>query len=194
MNRRDALRGLTAGIGAASAVWIDQLHALARQHPMSTMLAESAQGAAWTPRVLSAHQLATVGTLVELIIPATDTPGAKALEVDRYVDGVLALAEPADRERFLSGLGWLDARSQALFRKDFVSSSIREQTDLLTRLSSSTAGQSEPPAGVEFFNGIKTLTIAGYYTTEVGLRQELGDDGRMMLATFEGCTHKDHGA
>jgi len=194
MNRRDALRGLTAGIGAASAVWIDQLHALARQHPMSTMLAESAQGAAWTPRVLSAHQLATVGTLVELIIPATETPGAKALEVDRYIDGVLALAEPADRDRFLSGLGWLDARSQALFRKDFVSSSIREQTDLLTRLSSSTAGQSEPPAGVEFFNGIKTLTIAGYYTTEVGLRQELGDDGRMMLATFEGCTHKDHGA
>jgi len=194
MNRRDALRGLTAGIGAASAVWIDQLHALARQHPMSTMLAESAQGAAWTPRVLSAHQLATVGTLVELIIPATETPGAKALEVDRYIDGVLALAEPADRDRFLSGLGWLDARSQALFRKDFVSSSIREQTDLLTRLSSSTAGQSEPPAGVEFFNGIKTLTIAGYYTTEAGLRQELGDDGRMMLPTFEGCTHKEHGA
>jgi len=31
------------------------------------------------------------------------------------------------------------------------------------------------------------MTITGYYTTEIGLRQELGDDGRMMLGTFEGA-------
>src|SRR3954447_9185317 len=34
---------------------------------------------------------------------------------------------------------------------------------------------------------IKSMTITGYYTTEIGLRQELGDDGRMMLGTFEGA-------
>jgi len=32
------------------------------------------------------------------------------------------------------------------------------------------------------------MTITGYYTTEIGLRQELGHDGRMMLGRFEGCS------
>jgi hypothetical protein len=46
--------------------------------------------------------------------------------------------------------------------------------------------------GVAFFRAIKSMTITGYYTTEIGLRQELGDDGRMMLGAFEGCTHPEH--
>jgi hypothetical protein len=45
---------------------------------------------------------------------------------------------------------------------------------------------------VAFFRAIKSMTITGYYTTEIGLRQELGDDGRMMLGAFEGCTHPEH--
>jgi hypothetical protein len=69
-----------------------------------------------------------------------------------------------------------------------------QQTDLLTRLSNSvdSASPAEDPAGVEFFVAIKSMTIAGYYSTEIGLRQELGDPGVLMSATFEGCTHPEH--
>ena len=84
----------------------------------------------------------------------------------------------------------MDTRSTALFNRDFVSATPEQQTDLLTRISSE--GGSEDRAGTEFFTAIKSMTIAGYYTTQIGLQQELGDDGVLAQASFEGCTHPEH--
>jgi hypothetical protein len=195
LNRRDALRALAAGgIGAATSVlWIDTLSALARvQAAHMPPSAAASQSVAWTPGVLNPHQLQTVATLSELIIPQTETPGAKAALVDRFIDSVLKDAAPADRRRFLTGLTWLDRRSQALFARDFVSATAAQQTDLLTKLAPAEGPSTEAPAGAEFFQAIKSMTITGYYATEIGLQQELGDDGRLVLGTFEGCTHPEH--
>ena len=101
--------------------------------------------------MLTAHQNDTVIVLTELIIPETDTPGAKATLVNRFVDGVLADARPADRETFVRGLTWIDERSRALFQKDFVDASTADQTALLTRLSAENNPEKEAPIGVEFF-------------------------------------------
>lgn len=194
VTRRTAIRTLTAGAGAiASASWVTSLCAFAETQALHAHLAvaDAPQGGPpWQPQVLTAHQFETVGVLVEMIIPATTTPGAKAALVDRYIDAVLANAQPADRAAFLQGLVWLDGRSRALVGKTFVTSSVAERTGVLTRLAA--VGSREASAGVNFFNAIKSMTITGYYTTEIGLRQELGDDGRMMLASFEGCTHPEH--
>ncbi|MEO7190862.1 MAG: gluconate 2-dehydrogenase subunit 3 family protein [Vicinamibacterales bacterium] len=194
VSRRKALRTLATSAGAAaSALWVGNLTTLAQTQAMDIHLAASASlqtGGAFRPAVLTAAQFETVGVLVELIIPATDTPGAKALLVDRFVDGVLETATPADRDRFVAGLGWLDTRSSRLSNKTFAQATAAQQTDLLTRLSAEPS--SEEASGVQFFTAIKAMTITGYYTTEVGLRQELGDDGRLMLAAFEGCTHAEH--
>jgi hypothetical protein len=181
------MRVMAAG---ASGVWAAQLTAFARAQADHAHATAAAEGETFVPRALSAHQLATVGVLVELIIPETETPGARAVQVDRYIDVVLRTAPVADRRRFVDGLAWLDARSRALFGRTFVSATPAEQVDLLTRVSATPPR--EPAAGVAFFTAIKGLTIAGYYTTEVGLRQELGDDGRMVLSAFEGCVHPEH--
>jgi Gluconate 2-dehydrogenase subunit 3 len=193
--RRDALRSLAAGgVGAAaSALWVDRLGAFAREqavHAHAAIATAAQSSVAWKPKTFSQHQLDTVVTLSELIIPQTDTPGAKATQVDRFIDTVLAESPAADRASFLKGLGWIDARSKVLFGKDLLSSTVEQQTELLSKLS--TPNSREERAGVDFFNAIKSLTITGYYTTEVGLRQELGDDGVLAQATFEGCTHAEH--
>jgi len=195
LNRREALGRLAAGgIGvAASITWVETLSARAREQAAHThaVLASAAQApAGWAPKVLNGHQLATVATLSELVIPETNTPGARAALVDRFIDQTLRAAPRPDRTRFLSGLAWIDARSRTLFAKDFVSASAPQQTELLTRLSAETP--SEDRAGVEFFNAVKSMTITGYYTSEIGLSQELGDDGRLVLAEFTGCTHQEH--
>jgi hypothetical protein len=173
-------------------LWVENLTALARVHAdhVHTTLATAQSTAAWAPKVLGAHQHQTVAVLAELIIPQTDTPGAKGALVDRFIDTLLDGAEPADRERFLSGLGWLDARSQTLYRSDFVSANGAQQVELLTRLS--TAASAEDRAGADFFTAVKSMTITGYYTSEIGLRDELGDNGQLFLPAFEGCTHPEH--
>jgi hypothetical protein len=192
--RRDALRKMAAGgIGAAaSAHWVDNLAALARSQAahlhVAAAAAQSVSG--WTPKVLNAHQHETVAALVELIIPETDTPGAKAVFVDRFIDSTLDAAPRPERTSFLNGLAWLDRRSTALYKKVFVGVTPAQQTELLTKLLED--GSTEPRAGIDFFNAIKSMTIAGYYTTEVGLQQELGDDGQLVLPSYVGCTHPEH--
>ena len=194
LNRRQALQALATGaIGAAtSAIWVESLSALAREqaHAHAADAAIALQD--WTPRVLTARQDEAVVTLTELIIPQTDTPGAKVARVNRFIDAVLRDARPADRDSFLRGLAWMDERSRALFGKDFLGATAAEQTSLLTRLSKEANPDGEDRIGIEFFEAIKSMTINGYYTSQIGLRQELGDDGQLFLAQFPGCTHPEH--
>jgi hypothetical protein len=192
--RRAVLRSLaTSAVGVSTwTLWVDSLSALARQqaHAHSADSAIAAQD--WKPQVLNAHQNDLVIALTELIIPETDTPGAKAARVNRFVDGVLNAASAANRDKFLRGLDWIDERSKTLFGKDFLAAGPADQTALLTRLSTEGAPDAADRPGAEFFQAIKAMTINGYYTTEVGLRRELGDDGQLALAQFKGCDHPEH--
>lgn len=198
VNRRDAIRRMAgAGLGVVAApLWVESLAALARAHAphvhQATGAASRGPAPPWTPKVLDAHQDETVTVLCELIIPATDTPGAKGALVNRFVDSILEAATPGDRASFLRGLAWMDARSRALFGADVRSATPADQTALLTRLSSDPGRSAEERTGVEFFDALKAMTITGYYTTPIGLQQELGDDGRLVLAEFRGCEHPEH--
>jgi negative regulator of replication initiation len=194
MNRRHAMRTLASGaLGtAAAATWVESLSELARQQAHTHAAAAAIAAQDWKPRVLTPRQNDMVVALTELIIPQTETGGAKAALVNRFVDTVLNGASPADREKFTKGLAWIDGRSKVLFKRDFLSASAAEQTALLTRLSTEGNPDKEEPIGTEIFQAIKVMTINGYYTSEIGLRQELGDDGVLFMPQFVGCTHPEH--
>ena len=189
VNRREALRRLAVGGAAAAALpsWVETLTAFALDHAQThggQHAAAAKTAAAWKPKVLTPHQNSTVITLSELIIPQTETPGAKAANVNRFIDGVLSEGRAEERTKFLEGLTALDARSMTEFAKPFVGATADQQTAMLTKLST-------PPVD-EFFDAIKSMTIIGYYTSEVGMRQEMGDDGTLFFAEFKGCEHPEH--
>lgn len=196
LDRRQALKKLAAGgVGAAAApFWSQRLTELARAHsdPHTHTAAEATGAAPWTPRLLDAHQNDTVVAISELIIPETDTPGAKAAKVNEFIDLVLADAGPAERREFLRGLAWMDARSRELFGGDFVAVTPEQQTALVTIVSSPANQSAGDQLGRDFFESIKSLTVMGYYTTEIGLRQELGEDGGVFFADYPGCQHPQH--
>jgi hypothetical protein len=194
--RREALRKLTLGGMAAAALpaWVEALTGVAEARGHEHLRAATAPAADWKPKLLDAHQDETVATLSELIIPATNTPGARAALVNRFVDEVLADAAEPDRREFLRGLRWMDGRSNELFGADFVKASPEQQNALLTILSSDKNRSFQDEIGRDFFKAIKSLTITGYYTSEIGMKQELGDDGQMFFLEFKGCTHPEHGA
>jgi hypothetical protein len=196
VNRREALRRLAVGGAAAAALpsWVETLSAFALDHAHTHgQRAAAKTAAAWKPKVLTPHQNSTVITLSELIIPQTDTPGAKAANVNRFIDGVLSEASATDRAKFLSGLTALDERAKQDFGKPFVDATADQQTAILTGLSALQGkGDAKDHEGVEFFEAIKSMTIIGYYTSEVGMRQEMGDDGTLFFAEFKGCEHPEH--
>ena len=198
LDRRQALRTLAfGGIGAVAApAWAETLAEIARAHAdhAHTAVAAAAEAAPWAPKVFNAHQNETVVLLSEMIIPQTDTPGAKAAKVNEFVDLVLDDANETERKQFLNGLAWMDGRSQELFGTDFVSAPAEQQTALLTIVASPKNKAFEDQVGIDFFKAIKALTITGYYTSEIGMKQELGDDGQLFFLEYPGCTHPQHKA
>src|SRR5687768_866456 len=96
---------------------------------------EAAGGADWVPRALSRDQAELVATIAEHIIPATDTPGARAAGVHRFVDTMLAGHYPAaERDRFVAGLEGVDVRARQAHQKPFMQLAAAEQVALLTTM------------------------------------------------------------
>ncbi len=119
---------------------------------------------------------ALLGDLVDLIVPASDTPGAKEAGVHAVID-----EEIADKTLILN---LLQAGFQNLRMMGFESMSQADQISLLTRISKS-SGEDR-----EFFETLKCLTLDVYYSTEIGLVRELGYKGNTYLTEFPGCTHQ----
>lgn len=141
-----------------------------------------AQTPAWKPQLFDAHQNDTVIALTELIIPATDTPGAKAAFVNRYMDLLLTEAPDQQRSDFLNGLAYLDGQAIRKNGQPFVKCTPAQQTALLTEFDQGTG------PGNQFFRMAKAMTGRIYYATEIG-QKELNKGG---VPAKYGCTHPEH--
>jgi len=113
-----------------------------------------------------------------MIIPSSETPGAAAAGVDRYIDEKIS-GDDARKGKIRDGL-------TAIERAGFSSLDAEKRVALLTEFS-----EAEGARG-EFFQLLKDLTIDGYYSSEIGLAQELGYKGNTFLKEFTGCTHEEH--
>ena len=127
--------------------------------------------------VLDAHAIATVTVAAELIIPDSDTPGATQAGVAAFIDKILADWYPlADRDRFLDGLKSLDARSVATTGRAFVESASAAQLVLLESFDNEVNAlrvANDASANQHWFAMLKFLTVWGYCTSEVGMRETL---------------------
>src|SRR5262249_4295631 len=96
--------------------------------------------------VLDPHQTATISALTDLILPATDTPGAKAAGVTEFIDLLLPeWVDPPAKDSFLAGIADVDTRARAAFGKTFVEGSAAEQTALLPAIDDETARWKDSP-------------------------------------------------
>ena len=141
-------------------------------------------------QVLDPHQSETVATIAEMIIPATDTPGARAAQVHRFVDLLLAeWASDDERAQFLKGLADVDARARTAFGGDFLSATDAQRGTILTQLDAEAQTQTQrggergPPP---FFHLMKWVTVYGYCTSEVGATAELHYE--IIPGSYDGCT------
>lgn len=144
-------------------------------------------GQTFIPQTLSAGQDELVTVLAELIIPETDTPGAKGAQVNEFIDLMLTDWMKADeRAAFVDGLAEVERRAQSSTGKAFLSLSLEEQTALLTTLEDEALDPGRAPDAVPaFFSMLKQLTLVGYYTSEVGATQELRYE--RAPGRYDGC-------
>jgi hypothetical protein len=108
---------------------------------------------------------------VDLIMPATDTPGALDAGVHQFIDLMLAeWALPERRSRYIHGLSEIDERARALGSDDFLSGSPQQQFALLQELDAEATANS---ANDDFFRELKKMVLFAYYSSEIGATVEL---------------------
>ena len=179
LTRRDALK-----IAAGAALSVPALFTRAM-----AASATAPAAAASAPRFFTKEELALLDELAETIIPADGhSPGARAAKVAGYIDGRLAEAylpvEADVQQRWRDGLRRVDVLSQEMNGAAFLAASPEKRVAVLTRMA---ASEKDPQTAEEkFFRELKATTILGYYTSEIGIHQEMEYKGNTLQQEYAG--------
>jgi hypothetical protein len=177
-DRREAIKIIGAISSTCAFPFLgDELYAQHAHH------AAAAQAAAGTPRFFSADQMKVVSRLADLIIPPSDTPGAVAAGVPAYIDLVVS-KNPDLQTIFSAGLEALGA--------GFTELNEDKQIAILQPLSDAVDASPARTAEQRFFRALKNLTADGYYTSKIGLKDELGYTGNTVMGEFPSCEVPEH--
>jgi len=128
-----------------------------------------------------------VDELSETIIPAdSHSGGAKAAKVVDTIDRILRESLDQDEKKtWLEGLKLIDVMSQRSCGKLFVEASSKQRIVVLQVLSSNL--EMTELLEVRFFKALKRLTVDAYYSSKIGILEELEYKGNTVLDEFVGC-------
>ena len=130
--------------------------------------------------------------VMDLIIPADDhSGGAHAANVSLFADRIVSTGSVVANVDLFAGQTvssdlqkseW--RKGLQLFQEEAAKSSIAE---VLARAS---AGEAKPQTDLErFFVTLKQMTLVGYYSSEVGIHQDLEYQGNTFVYDFPECAH-----
>jgi len=132
------------------------------------------------PAFFTPDEFKLVEELSELIIPADEkSGGAKAAKVAGYIDAHLAEAfEQKERDSWRNGLRLVDALSREMHGHAFLETNEAQRTAVLARMA---LNELHPEAPEElFFRDLKLLTVKGYYTSKIGIHDDLNYQGNTI--------------
>ena len=183
ITRRSALELFAAAPAAAALAWTP---AEARQAHEHAAAAQAAKAAPFKPRFFTAHEYATVGVLVDLIIPRDERSGsATDAGVPAFMD-VMMIDPPRRQIAMRGGLALIDRFAVDRFGKRFINGSDRERRALLDEI----AYTSNPDRGlsqaIAFFSSFRDLTASGFWSTKMGVT-DLQYQGNVFVSEWNGC-------
>jgi glucoside 3-dehydrogenase (cytochrome c) hitch-hiker subunit len=166
MNRRELLQAAVAGSVGIALIGVQR-----------ACLAHADFRATIRHPFLTADQSRSIAAIAELIIPETDTPGAIEAGVPEFIELMLSDWYTGDERRpTIDGIEKLDAHSREFSQRVFADADPTLQHELLSATQDS-----------DFFRQIKSLTVYGYYSSEIGATAELRFDpapGRYTTIDF----------
>jgi len=143
---------------------------------------------AFKPVFLTQEQASLVSEIAEVIIPKTDTPGAKDAGVPAFIDIMLKdVYNKEDKEKFIAGLNSFNEEAKKSAGSDFIDLDPAKQVDFFKSV--------HDPAVAAFKNGevkerpfvlvVKELTCLGFFTSEPGATQVLQYEA--VPGAYHGC-------
>jgi len=196
VSRRRVLGLAAAAVAGVAAHPVDWVFALAPGgRIVKRPQAEGASG--YQPVFFTADELEAVARLCDVIIPRTETPGARDARVHEYIDLVLSIEDEDEQAELRRGLEHLDRACRDAHSRPLHQATPEQLTALLTPLSEEVTAAAESDdsddlsTGAAFFASLKGHTIFGYYTSREGRVEELGLPEAVTMERWRGCPHDD---
>ncbi|MEP0134578.1 MAG: gluconate 2-dehydrogenase subunit 3 family protein [Eudoraea sp.] len=166
MDRRAALK--KTAMAAGSAALVPSLFSLLQSCQQQPRLS-------WEPIFLSVNQAEFISTLVDTLLPKTETPGALDVKVDMFIDLVFAkLFNKAGQDEMIVQMEQFNATCKEKFGNTFSELSEQDREEFLKEEESKstkyngkvwgTAVGKQNPVG--FYRSIKSLALWGYFSSE----------------------------
>ncbi|WP_080054320.1 gluconate 2-dehydrogenase subunit 3 family protein [Spirosoma aerolatum] len=120
-------------------------------------------------KFLTAHELATVTLLCDIILPAdARSPSASQVGVPQFIEFMLK-DQPDMQTPVRGGLSWLDHECRQRFGKAFTDCTAPQRIAVVDDIAYPAKAKPEHMHGVSFFSRMRNLTAAGYFTSKAGI-------------------------
>ena len=144
----------------------------------------------YKPVFLSVDQARLVGEIAEVIIPKTDTPGAKDVGVPSFIDLMLKdVYSKEDQDRFLRGLQEFEAETKKAYGDSFIDLNPEKQKEMVKKIHDPAIAIAKTPEGrgkeKPFILTVKELTLLGFFTSEPGATKVLQYEP--VPGAYHGC-------
>jgi hypothetical protein len=130
-----------------------------------------------TSMTFSEEDVPYLDEIADTIIPTTDTPGAKAAQVGKFMTVyVNDCYDDQHQQIFHEGMTKLDDASRKKFDNGFMKLNAQQKHDLLVELDKAqkdyqkSKKKEDPP---HYFRLMKEITLLGYFTSKIGATQAL---------------------
>lgn len=131
----------------------------------------------WRPEFFSSDQAVLVTEVSEIIIPKTDTPGAKDVGVPGFIDKMLKdVYSEEDQKRFMDGLAAFNTAAEKEHGDPFIELSPEKQQAFVKKIHDEAINEERSdrrPPKRPFILMMKELTMLGFFTSEAGATQVL---------------------
>ena len=179
IDRREALRKTALLMGAAvSASALTGILQGCKAAPELT----------YTPQFFTEDQARIIAEVAEIIIPKTDTPGAKDAGVPGFIDLMLKdCYNKEDQDRFIAGLTAFDEEAKKTYGDSFIYCKPEQQVELVTKVHAAALKETKEnkEAKRPFILMAKELTLLGFFTSEPGATQVL--QYVAVPGSYKGC-------
>lgn len=194
VTRREAIKGLGVGVIVSLPVLgstANAQKAMANEHMHHAAPQTAAATKAAPLKFFTEAENKLLIEMSERIIPKDDNSGgAKDARVSEYIDMVASIANDQIKKDWRDGIAAINKMSRDMSGKDFADSTEQQQVQLLTVISKN---EMKPQTTEEkFFKLMKSATVDGYYTSKIGIHDELKYRGNSYIKEFTGCTHPEH--
>ncbi|MBO9563954.1 MAG: gluconate 2-dehydrogenase subunit 3 family protein [Niastella sp.] len=115
-------------------------------------------------------ELATITILGDIIIPKDEVSGsASDAKVPEWIEFIVK-DMPEHQIPMRGGLRWLDMQCLKRYEKAFKDCDQKQQMEMVDEIAWPAKAKPEMAQGVAFFNLIRNLTVTGFYTSEIGVK------------------------